>query len=523
MSESSKSTEVMPKATLRMPKRTLKLPGDGRTPGGQAHITLGTVLKNTYRLMEVLSENSGEATLFLCQDETQKSYVAKIYFAHTKPKNDIIQTIQSIDSPYVIRPIDAGEAEGRYFEILPYFKQGDVLSATSLDPEFLIQTLVPSVNKGLQTIHAHGIIHRDIKPTNLFFSDDRSHVVIGDFGISSRVDQKQSVRYTSASRTLGYSAPESAQGFVSKESDYYSLGITLLHLVTGIDPFHGMTEHQIMKVTLMDKIEIPSGVNSRLATLIRGLIIKDRFDRWGYDEVEKWCRGEYVEVKEQAPTYRERPYSFNNQAFHELPPLAQALAEHWEDGVKHVYRGLISSYLKPYDQGLASDIMDIEEEETDKDLGLLKVIYKLSPKAPLAWKGDVFSDLRALGEAIHHRLPEVYGPYLEMLEKGVLTLYLSQRPFHPDLVEALTKIQARGSTEPEKAYYLLYYLLKDTTAFQVGSAVVENVDDLVKFLYAHPDQLDSLAEQLLSEPRFFAWLEHMGFEHHIEEWSKLYA
>ena len=48
-----------------------------------------------------------------------------------------------------------------------------------------------------------------------------------------------SVRVTNMSRTFGYAAPETSTGFVSKESDYYSLGITLLHILLGQDSFFG--------------------------------------------------------------------------------------------------------------------------------------------------------------------------------------------------------------------------------------------------------------------------------------------
>lgn len=80
-------------------------------------------------------------------------------------------------------------------------------------------------------------------------------MVIGDFGISSVLNKDVSVRATSMSRTMGYSAPETSNGFISKESDYYSFGITLYHLVLGTDPFAGI--EMFIKYLPDDKV-IPS-------------------------------------------------------------------------------------------------------------------------------------------------------------------------------------------------------------------------------------------------------------------------
>ena len=91
---------------------------------------------------------------------------------------------------------------------------------------------------GLQTNYTPPIIHRDIKPSNILcqkFTDDALVAYLIDFGAVAN-PQKRSGGSTVAG-TLGYMAPEQLLGDVSIQSDYYSLGATALHMLTGIPPY----------------------------------------------------------------------------------------------------------------------------------------------------------------------------------------------------------------------------------------------------------------------------------------------
>jgi len=240
-----------------------------------------------FLITDVIAENGGDSEIFLCELKN-KQYAAKIYHNGIKPKIEILNAITKIRSPYVMNCVVNGEFKNRCFVILPYFQCGDLQKACPLNEEFISKTVVPDVNEALNVIHQKNIVHRDIKPGNMFFTDGKNHVVIGDFGISSQLTDKEDVRITNCKRTPGYSAPETAHGFVSIESDYYSFGVSLLNLATGIDPFTGMNDLQILMCTLNYPLEIPSSVSSRLAKLIRGLTRKDRMERWGYNEIKQW-------------------------------------------------------------------------------------------------------------------------------------------------------------------------------------------------------------------------------------------
>ena len=81
------------------------------------------------------------------------------------------------------------------------------------------------------------IIHKDLKPSNIMLLDDNRSVAIIDFGISSVVEQGNTVLVTKTGMTPEYSAPETFRKSLFEESDYYSFGITLYELYCGYNPY----------------------------------------------------------------------------------------------------------------------------------------------------------------------------------------------------------------------------------------------------------------------------------------------
>ena len=62
--------------------------------------------------------------------------------------------------------------------------------AGALPINYIQNVIVPSINEGLHELHINGIVHCDIKPSNLFFSDDKDRIIIGDCGISGYINDE---------------------------------------------------------------------------------------------------------------------------------------------------------------------------------------------------------------------------------------------------------------------------------------------------------------------------------------------
>ena len=482
MNDGSRTTSVMPENNTS--SRQTELMGNNRGERVTSIMEVDSAIDFTrrtsidrFKIKKVIAENTGEASLLLTESEGI-SQVIKLYHMNTKPDERIEKVLEKINSPYIMPHTKGGVYDERTYEILPYFEKGDLAKHIPMKPEFIENVVVKSVNEGLKVLHDNNIIHRDIKPSNLFLSNDETMVVLGDFGISSLLDSNVSVRATSMSRTFGYSAPEASSGFVSKESDYYSFGITLLHLAMGQDPFAGMTDMQILYSTINKPLEIPSTIPQRLQQLIRGLTVKDRNNRWGYEEVSRWLNNEDVEIKERRTYKGMKPYNFMNNRYFGLDEISMAFAADWDNAMKHLYRGLVDKNIVQYGEEYANKIIDLKNLE-DKDIAVFKMIYILNKNAPLCFKGAIYTDLQALGMAIKEKAPKVDSNIWQLIDSGCLLEFIENNNFNDIFKGQIRFITKEIQNKKADYYFALMYLLYPEIGFEYNKKKYVNLEDFI--------------------------------------------
>jgi serine/threonine-protein kinase len=157
-----------------------------------------------------------------------------------------------IRSEHVARVLDVGTLEdGAPYMALEYLEGRDLADVLAKDgplSEGRVAEIVLQACEALAEAHAVGIVHRDVKPSNIFLtrrSDGRDLVKVLDFGISKTLDSTGSPQ-TKTHDILGspaYMAPEQLKSArtVDRRADIWSLGVTLFELVTGQLPFPGET------------------------------------------------------------------------------------------------------------------------------------------------------------------------------------------------------------------------------------------------------------------------------------------
>lgn len=516
----ARGTSVMPNHN---PARTTSVMPSRATTQSASLLTEGTIIDG-YSVVRTITENTGEATLLLAQKDGSQ-YVLKIYHKDTKPKQELRDSLKALSDPHVMPTLGNGTWNDRYYEVLPFYSEGDLGSCQNIDIKTLREVIIPGVNAGLHALHAKGIVHRDIKPSNIFFTNNHTSVVVGDFGISSVLNTNMSVRATGMARTLGYAAPETSTGYISKESDYYSFGVTLLHIVLGKDPFEGMTDMQILFQTVNEGLNIPSSVNSDIATLIKGLTIKDRTLRWGYDEVIAWFKGaapalpEKGNIRKTLSGKEARPYRFANQYYTSLSELGRAFAGDWTNAKKHLYRGLIENYLKLYGEDLASECMDLREM-TDKDAAVFRLLYLLNPNAPLNWQGIDFVTTQNLSRHIFNGYPNSYKLVAPMITSGSLRYYLKMhQQLSPDLEVMLSRCESSGDISAS-TFITIAYILNPMQGYKFIDKEYHTLEELVTFLVTL-NAIDCEADcGLLMKDTFFkAWLRSLGYEAQLASWE----
>jgi len=150
-----------------------------------------------------------------------------------------------VDHPHIVPVFEAGEADGVLFIAMRYVEYGDVRSLIDtegrLDPSRACE-ITAQVAAALDTAHAYGLVHRDVKPGNILLgraSNDADHVYLSDFGLSKYSLAPSTLTSTGQFLgTLDYVSPEQIQGHpVDGRADEYALACTVVEMLTGSPPF----------------------------------------------------------------------------------------------------------------------------------------------------------------------------------------------------------------------------------------------------------------------------------------------
>ncbi|MEM7273658.1 MAG: serine/threonine-protein kinase [Actinomycetota bacterium] len=204
----------------------------------------------------------------------------------------------------IVRVTDAGRTENddSLYLVMDYYETS-FDRVESLDVEQVLE-IGRKIAGALAVMHAQGIIHKDVKPSNIF-ADAKLEPALGDFGISTHgnIDPSRTIQAFS----MNYAAPEVFLGGKAEAPrDVYALGATLYHFLEGDPPLGKQATpgeaQEAMALRIFeqepDALTNP-GVSSELATLVLRCLAKDPRDRPPADELA-------AELTELAASYRDR-------------------------------------------------------------------------------------------------------------------------------------------------------------------------------------------------------------------------
>src|SRR5262249_2343098 len=147
----------------------------------------------------------------------------------------------SLDHPSIIPIYDAGDVHGQLYIAMRYVEGSDLKELLrregALEPSRALALLTPLAG-ALDFAHARGLVHRDVKPSNVLLDSDE-HVYLADFGLTKSASDRSAL--TATGRIMGtvdYAAPEQIEGKpVDSAADVYSLGCLLHECLAGEVPF----------------------------------------------------------------------------------------------------------------------------------------------------------------------------------------------------------------------------------------------------------------------------------------------
>jgi YVTN family beta-propeller protein len=185
----------------------------------------------------------------------------------------------SLDHPNVIPIYEAGEQDGRLFIAMRYAPGGDLKALLrrerALDPARAV-AIFEQIADALDAAHRHGLVHRDVKPSNVLLDRDggREHCYLADFGLTQSASESGPAD-GQLMGTVDYVSPEQIRGDeVTGRSDVYALGCMLFECLTGEVPFRHRSEVATLFAHLEEDPPSASARNSSLPAAIDPVIAR---------------------------------------------------------------------------------------------------------------------------------------------------------------------------------------------------------------------------------------------------------
>ena len=222
------------------------------------------------------------------------------------------QALSALSNPNIVGVYDTGTEDGTHFIVMEYVEGRtvkDVIRAEGpLYPERAAE-IASDVCSALVTMHARGLIHRDIKSSHVMLTPDGKVKVIG-FAIVKAIGSERITQTATVVGTAQYMSPEQAQGqTVDYRSDLYSLGCCLYEMLTGTIPFTGATPEAIAYRQVREDPTPPRQLDADVPAPLEAIILKamaklpdNRYQTAAemHDDLQRFRNGQPVQASQRA-------------------------------------------------------------------------------------------------------------------------------------------------------------------------------------------------------------------------------
>lgn len=321
-----------------------------------------------YHILEQLGEG-GMATIFKAFDTRLEATVAiKVIRTENLPQSGVerarkrfereAKALAQLNHPNIVKVTDYGEYGGRPYLVMPYLEGGTlkrlIQDRGALPWQEAVHLLLP-ISKALAYAHQHGMVHRDVKPSNVLITDS-GEPMLSDFGVTKIIEDETTIDLTGTSAAVGtpeYMAPEQATSkSIDHRVDIYSLGIVFYEMVTGRKPYVADTPLAVLIKHARDPLPRPSQFLPGLPVKVERVLLKalskvpeDRYQTMGEFTVAlEQC---LAEVKVDQRKLKSALVSTKPARNGIVPPQIKKTMEHKEILLVTARRPTISTSLKP--------------------------------------------------------------------------------------------------------------------------------------------------------------------------------
>jgi serine/threonine protein kinase/tetratricopeptide (TPR) repeat protein len=300
-----------------------------------------------YELLEEIGRG-GQGVVFRARQKSLNRTVALKVISlghwasetHLKRFRREAEAAASLEHPCIVPIYEVGERDGSCYFSMRFVEGGQLDEVIKREPISIRQAveLIAKLARTVHYAHEHGILHRDIKPGNILFDQEREpHLT--DFGLARLVETESTVTRTlEVMGTPSYMAPEQAAGNnagISSATDVYGLGAVLYQLLTGHLPFAGGTTYETIKLVLDTEPPRPRLWNRRidrdLSTICLKCLEKDPKRRYSSalalaEDLEHWLKHEPIRAHRTGIFTRGRKWARRNPSTAALVMLLIFLA-----------------------------------------------------------------------------------------------------------------------------------------------------------------------------------------------------
>jgi hypothetical protein len=362
----------------------------------------GETVIDGWRVLRQISNTVGLRDRYLAEEVAagRRQAVLTLYHQGAEPDPSVYEALKRVSRAHVPDIYATGRWDGRAYEAAEALT-GETLADLGfavLDAG-AVQNVVQELGMALNALAEVGLRHRDLRPGALLARQrDPLDLVIGGFG-SARLSEFD-LDIVSPLEITRYTAPEALAGGVAAASDWWSLGMVLLEQITQGACFAGVNQQAFLIHVLANGAPIPDGLDARTELLLRGLLVRDRMRRWGWNEVKAWREGKAVLAPPRAGGEAQGTLgagvaiTLSGKPYHDVRAyaLSAAKAEHWEEARGHLARGALVSWAQDTGADAAllaglrrvAAIIDLEE-----DFRLLVALKVLNPDMPPIHQGAI--------------------------------------------------------------------------------------------------------------------------------------
>lgn len=247
-------------------------------------IKINEIIDDRYKVSEILGEG-GMAIVFKAHDLiTDRDVAVKMMKPETAANKINLNRFErearaaaSLNHPNIVKVVNVGTYNGLPYMVNEFVMGHNLRQFLDVRGKFTFNEACDIMHQLCSAViyaHSHGVIHRDIKPQNIFLTNDGT-IKLGDFGIATFQDSAQVTRSDVVVGSVHYIAPEVAQNApASVKSDMYSIGITFFELITGRVPFDADNPVRVVLMQINERFPNIKKFNPKTPEVIENIIYR---------------------------------------------------------------------------------------------------------------------------------------------------------------------------------------------------------------------------------------------------------